>query len=307
MRMAGDDAILILPAAPERIRSRDTHYPVSAGFRFLVPDRFRRTRSGAGAGARPQARREPAVLPRARSRARRLGRPARRSGRRGRSSTAWTMPIRSRISTRSCPACSKAASRVYYHFGRDTDFDLKLIGWVNRVRAQVRMGAQPPHEFLELGHLLARDAPVQVEGRTEADAARRRHQHRSAHEAAMRAAAPGIHEYELQAEHRARVPRHRRRSRPTAASSAPAPTPACCTTAPTTRAGEGRRPGADRRRRRIPRLCRRTSPARFRSTAASARSSARCTTWSARRRRPRWRRPGPACRTRPATTPRWKR
>ena len=27
MRIAGDDAILILPAAPERIRSRDTHYP----------------------------------------------------------------------------------------------------------------------------------------------------------------------------------------------------------------------------------------------------------------------------------------
>jgi Xaa-Pro aminopeptidase len=27
MRMAGDDAILVLPSAPERIRSRDTHYP----------------------------------------------------------------------------------------------------------------------------------------------------------------------------------------------------------------------------------------------------------------------------------------
>src|SRR3546814_19486005 len=27
MRMAGNDAILILPAAPERVRSRDTHYP----------------------------------------------------------------------------------------------------------------------------------------------------------------------------------------------------------------------------------------------------------------------------------------
>ena len=27
MRIAGEDAILILPSAPERIRSRDTHYP----------------------------------------------------------------------------------------------------------------------------------------------------------------------------------------------------------------------------------------------------------------------------------------
>ena len=27
MQAAGDGAILVLPAAPERIRSRDTHYP----------------------------------------------------------------------------------------------------------------------------------------------------------------------------------------------------------------------------------------------------------------------------------------
>src|ERR1044071_962866 len=27
MRMAGDDAILVVPAAPERVRSHDTHYP----------------------------------------------------------------------------------------------------------------------------------------------------------------------------------------------------------------------------------------------------------------------------------------
>ena len=27
MRMAGDDAIVIVPAAAQRIRSRDTHYP----------------------------------------------------------------------------------------------------------------------------------------------------------------------------------------------------------------------------------------------------------------------------------------
>ena len=27
MRMAGDEAIVVIPAAPERIRSRDTHYP----------------------------------------------------------------------------------------------------------------------------------------------------------------------------------------------------------------------------------------------------------------------------------------
>lgn len=52
------------------------------------------------------------------------------------------------------PGLLEGRTRVYYHFGRDPDFDLQLMGWVNRVRAQKRLGAQPPHEFLELGHLL---------------------------------------------------------------------------------------------------------------------------------------------------------
>jgi Xaa-Pro aminopeptidase len=52
------------------------------------------------------------------------------------------------------PGLLEGRSRVYYHFGRDPDFDLQLMGWLNRVRAQKRLGAQPPHEFLELGHLL---------------------------------------------------------------------------------------------------------------------------------------------------------
>ena len=97
------------------------------------------------------------------------------------------------------PGLLEGRSRVYYHFGRDAEFDLKLIGWVNRVRAQVRHGAQPPHEFLELGHLLheqrlfkSRDE-IRLMEKAAAISVR-------AHQAAMRAARPGIHEYELQAE-----------------------------------------------------------------------------------------------------------
>ena len=97
------------------------------------------------------------------------------------------------------PGLLEGRRRVHYHLGRDADFDLKLIGWLNRVRAQARQGAQPPQEFLELGHLLdemrlfksadevklmQRAADISVE----------------AHRAAMRAARAGIHEYELQAE-----------------------------------------------------------------------------------------------------------
>lgn len=97
------------------------------------------------------------------------------------------------------PGLLEGRSRVYYHFGRDVDFDLKLIGWLKRVREQVRHGAQPPHEFLELGHLLheqrlfkSRDEIALMQ--QAADISVR------AHRAAMRLARPGVHEYELQAE-----------------------------------------------------------------------------------------------------------
>jgi len=63
----------------------------------------------------------------------------------------------------------------------------------------VRQGAQPPHEFLELGHLL--DEMRLFKGKDEL----RLMQHAAAisvaaHEAAMHAAQPGVREYELQAE-----------------------------------------------------------------------------------------------------------
>jgi Xaa-Pro aminopeptidase len=97
------------------------------------------------------------------------------------------------------PGLLEGRSRVYYHFGRDAEFDLKLIGWLNRVRAQVRMGAQPPHEFLELGHLLDElrlfKSPAELKlMQRAADISV------AAHQAAMRAAKAGVREYELQAE-----------------------------------------------------------------------------------------------------------
>lgn len=198
MRIAGDDAILVLPAAPERIRSRDTHYPYRQDSDFwyltgfaepeavlvLVPGRkhgenllFCRERDSDREGwDGPRFGPEGAVE--------KLG-----------LDDAYPIDDLDEI----LPGLLEGRTRVYYHFGRDTEFDLKLIGWLNRVRAQARQGAQSPHEFLELGHLLdelrlfkskdeiklmQRAADISVE----------------AHRAAMRAARAGVREYELQAE-----------------------------------------------------------------------------------------------------------
>ena len=198
MRIAGDDAILVLPAAPERIRSRDTHYPYRqdsdlwylTGFPepeavlVLVPGRKH------GETILFCRERDPE----------REGWDGPRSGPEGaveRFALDDAYPIDDLDEI--LPGLLEGRSRVYYHFGRDTEFDLKLIGWLNRVRAQVRSGAQPPHEFLELGHLLDElrlfKSPAELKlMQRAADISVK------AHEAAMRAARPGMREYELQAE-----------------------------------------------------------------------------------------------------------
>jgi Xaa-Pro aminopeptidase len=189
MRMAGEDAILILPAAPPRIRSNDTHYGYRQDSDFwylsgfdepeavlvLVPGR---------------AHGEALLFCRERD-------PARE---------AWDGPRAGTDGAVSAFGFDDAYPiadldeilRVYYHFGRDTEFDLKLIGWVNRVRAQIKQGAQPPHEFLELGHYLhelrlfkSRDE-IRLMKRAAQIAA-------GAHIKAMRTARPGMHEYEVEA------------------------------------------------------------------------------------------------------------
>ncbi len=123
MRMAGDDAILVLPAAPERIRSKDTTYPYRQDSDFwyltgflepeavlvLVPGRkhgeallFCRERDAdKEAWDGPRAGQEGAVAD--------FG-----------MDDAYPIADLDEI----LPGLLEGRSRVYYHFGRDKDFDL---------------------------------------------------------------------------------------------------------------------------------------------------------------------------------------
>jgi Xaa-Pro aminopeptidase len=198
MRMAGEDAILVLPAAPVRVRSHDTHYPYRQDSDFWYLCGF--PEPEAVLVLVPGRRHGEALLFCRERDPEREGWDGPRAGQEGAvegfgMDDAYPIDDLDEI----LPGLLEGRSRVYYHFGRDAEFDLKLIGWVNRVRAQVRHGAQPPHEFLELGHLLHEQRlfkskdEIRLMEKAAAISVR-------AHEAAMRAARPGIHEYELQAE-----------------------------------------------------------------------------------------------------------
>jgi Xaa-Pro aminopeptidase len=197
MRMAGDDAILILPAAPPRIRSNDTHYGYrqDSDFWYLTgfdePEAVLVLVPGRKHG-------EALLFCRERDQVREVW-DGPRAGTEG-AVAAFGFDDAYPISDLDdiLPGLLEGRSRVYYHFGRDTEFDLKLIGWVKRVRAQVKQGAQPPHEFLELGHYL--HELRLFKSREELRLMRRAAQIAAeAHVVAMRTARPGMHEYEVEA------------------------------------------------------------------------------------------------------------
>ncbi|MFN9966236.1 MAG: aminopeptidase P N-terminal domain-containing protein, partial [Lysobacteraceae bacterium] len=197
VELAGDDAILVLPAAPERIRSHDTHHPYRQDSDFWYLTGFPEPEAVLVlVPGRPHG--ETLLFCRERHPERELwdGPRAGPEGAVDRFGIDDAYPIDDIDEI--LPGLLEGRSRVYYHFGRDKDFDLKLIGWVNRVRAQVRQGAEPPHEFLELGHLLHElrlaKSPAELRQLRHAAAIAA-----EAQKAAMRATRPGGHEYEVEA------------------------------------------------------------------------------------------------------------
>lgn len=198
MDMMEPNSIAILPAAPERVRSRDTEYHYRQDSDFLYLSGFEE----------PQA--VIALIP-------------------GREHGAFVMFVRERNREReiwdgyragpegACetfdaddafpiddiddilPGLLEGRQRVYYAMGKDSEFDKQVMDWVNAIRAKVRSGATPPGEFLDLSHILhdmrlfksAAEIRVMKEAGDISAAA---------HIRAMKACEPGVMEYQLEAE-----------------------------------------------------------------------------------------------------------
>ena len=198
MRMAGRDAIIIVPSAEERVRNNDAHYPFrqDSDFHYLTgfaePDAVLALVPGRSQG-------EVILFCRERDRAREQW-DGHRAGQEG-AVADFGMDDAFRIDDIDdiLPGLIEGRSRVYYHFGRETRFDLILMGWVNRVRSNIKQGAKPPHEFVALSHLL-HDLRL-YKSRSELRLMRKSAQIAAeAHVRAMRTTRPGMNENEVEAE-----------------------------------------------------------------------------------------------------------
>ena len=153
MRMAGEDSIIILPAAPAKIRNSDVHYPYRqdsdflylTGFRehdsmlVLIPD------SGDGKSILFCRERDP-------DREMWDGRMV------GLEVAVTEYGMDEAYDFQQMEARLRDllhdTGRIYYDLGRNPMFDQRLIGWLNEFRGEARKTFHAPEEIHALDHML---------------------------------------------------------------------------------------------------------------------------------------------------------
>jgi Xaa-Pro aminopeptidase len=198
MRMMGNDSIAIIPAAAQKIRNRDVDYPFRQDSDCLYLTGF----------PEPEA---VAVLVPGRSQGQYIlfcrerdpiketwhGRRAGQQGAIDEYGADDAFPIADIDEI--LPGLLEQRGRVYYTIGRDPDFDQRLMGWVNQIRRQIRAGSHPPHEFVSLEYLV-HDMRLYKSQAEVAAMKRAAKTSIKAHKRAMRSCAPGMKEYQIEAE-----------------------------------------------------------------------------------------------------------
>ncbi len=198
MSMMGKNSIAVITAAPERPRSRDTHYPYRQDSDFYYLSRFPEPEAVLVlVPGRKQG--EFILFCRERDREREIW-DGYRAGPEGACADFGAndaFPINDIDEI--LPGLLEGKERVYYAVGKDREFDQQLMGWINDIRGRARAGAVPPAEFVDLDHLLhdmrllKRPSEIKLMRKAGKISA-------AAHCRAMRAVRPGMMEYELQAE-----------------------------------------------------------------------------------------------------------
>jgi Xaa-Pro aminopeptidase len=197
-RIMGRDAIAILPAAPLQMRNSDVEhaYRQDSDFFYLTgfsePDAVAVLMPG-----REQA--EYILFVRDRNPARETwdGRRAGPDGATVEFGADDAFPIDDMDDI--LPGLIESRAKVFYTMGAQAEFDQRMIGWVNGLRAQVKQGGHSPLEIVALEHVL-HDMRL-FKSRAELDLMREAARIASrAHVRAMQRCRPGLNEFEIMAD-----------------------------------------------------------------------------------------------------------
>lgn len=198
MAIMAANSIAVVPAAPERVRSRDTLYPYRQDSDFYYLSGFEEPEAVLVlVPGRKQG--QFIVFCRERDRAREIW-DGFRQGPDGvcenyGADDAFPIGDIDEI----LPGLLEGRDRVYYAVGKDQHFDSRLMEWINNIRRRTRSGASPPAEFVDLDHLLHElrlfksTTELKAMQKSAKIAAR-------GHVRAMKSCKPGMYEYQLQAE-----------------------------------------------------------------------------------------------------------
>lgn len=206
MEAIGPDAIAVVPAAPERTRNHDVHYPFrqDSDFRYLTgfdePDALAVLAPGRSDGAfilftRP---RDPEME---QWEGRRAG-PEGAMAHYGADEAFAVDEIDKRL-----PGLMSGRKRLAYTLGAPTGWDSRVIGWMQRARAAARKGPGAPTEVVSLEpfvheqRLFKSAAEIEVMQYASTVSAQ-------AHVRAMQVCKPGMNEFEIEAEVHAYFARH---------------------------------------------------------------------------------------------------
>ncbi|MBI3547359.1 MAG: Xaa-Pro aminopeptidase [Gammaproteobacteria bacterium] len=190
--------VAILPTASMRVRNRDVHYPFRADSDFYYLTHFPEPEAVAVL-VPGREHGEYILFCRERNPEKEIweGRRAGLEGARETYGADDAFPIDDIDDI--LPGLLENRDKVFYSMGRYTDFDQRLINWVNEVRNKARNGVHAPGEFVDPNHILheMRLFKTAEEIRLMKRAAKISAQ---AHRRAMQTCRPGMMEYEIEAE-----------------------------------------------------------------------------------------------------------
>jgi Xaa-Pro aminopeptidase len=189
--------VAVIATAPERARNRDTHYPYRHDSYFYYLTGFAEPQAllVLAGGAAPRS----ILFCREKNAEREIWDGFRHGpeGARVRFGFDEAHPIAELDAKMTSLLADRAA--LWYPLGADASWDARVIDWLNAVRAQARAGVSAPHQLHDLHAALdemrlVKDAHELALMRRAADISAGAHRH------AMRAARPGVNEYEVEAE-----------------------------------------------------------------------------------------------------------